>query len=302
MDTNWLEDLRVLSETLNFSRAAERRNITQPAFGRRIRALEHWCGVSLFDRRGHRIALTAAGQMMLEAATDVTRRLERVRNELDQGRAAAATLTFAATHALSFSFFPTWIRSLGAAASGQPMRLLSDNMKQCEDIMLNGRAQFLLCHHHPTSPAGLSPDRFDHVMLARDLLVPVVGTRGGQPLHRLPGGRDAPVPHLSFEKSSGMGRILSRALLDRAGDLYLRPVMSSHLAIALKAMALEGRGVAWIPESLARDELGATGRLALAGSSDWHVDVGIVMFRPRDRMPDKAERFWELARASAAAG
>lgn len=300
MDTNWLEDLKVLSETLNFSRAAERRNITQPAFGRRVRALEDWCGVSLLDRRGHRIALTAAGQMMLEAAIDVTRRLERVRSDLDQEHAAAATLTFAATHALSFSFFPTWIKSLGAAASGQSMRLLSDNMKQCEDIMLNGRAQFLLCHQHPASPAGLSSDRFDHVVLARDLLIPVVATRAGQPLHRLPGARDNPVPYLSFEKSSGMGRILSGALLDRADHLYLRPVMSSHLALALKAMAIEGRGVAWIPESLARDELDATGRLALAGSGDWHVDVGIVMFRPRDRMPDKAERFWEFARASAA--
>jgi DNA-binding transcriptional LysR family regulator len=40
MELIWFEDYLALAETLNFSRAAELRNITQPAFSRRIRALE----------------------------------------------------------------------------------------------------------------------------------------------------------------------------------------------------------------------------------------------------------------------
>lgn len=106
MDTAWLSDLRALAETLNFSRAAELRNITQPAFGRRIRALEDWSGTPLVDRSTHRLKITPAGEIMLSAAADVIQRLERAKHELDQARAASATLTFAATHALSFTFFP----------------------------------------------------------------------------------------------------------------------------------------------------------------------------------------------------
>ena len=64
MDTAWLADLRALAETLNFSRAAERRNITQPAFGRRIRSLEAWCGAELVDRSTHRLRLTSAGEII----------------------------------------------------------------------------------------------------------------------------------------------------------------------------------------------------------------------------------------------
>ncbi len=40
VELSWFEDLVALSKVLNFSRAAETRNVTQPAFSRRIRALE----------------------------------------------------------------------------------------------------------------------------------------------------------------------------------------------------------------------------------------------------------------------
>jgi len=49
VETAWLADLKALAETLNFSRAAEKRHITQPAFGRRIKSLEDWCGAELLS-------------------------------------------------------------------------------------------------------------------------------------------------------------------------------------------------------------------------------------------------------------
>ena len=45
MDFRWLEDALILIEERNLSRAAARRNVTQPAFSRRIRALEDWVGI-----------------------------------------------------------------------------------------------------------------------------------------------------------------------------------------------------------------------------------------------------------------
>src|SRR5262249_32392474 len=152
----------------NFSRAAEMRNVTQPAFGRRIRSLEDWCGSVLVDRTTHRLRLTPAGEIMLGAATDILRRLERVQRDLHQERAATATLTFASTHALSFIFFPHWIQGLGPGASTVPIRLLSDSMNECEKIMREGMAQFLLCHYHPNSKIELSQEEFRHIELATD--------------------------------------------------------------------------------------------------------------------------------------
>ena len=44
----------------------------------------------------------------------------------------------------------------------------------------------------------------------------------------------------------------------------LQPVFTAHLASVLKSMALEGRGLAWLPQSLVREDLDA-GRLEVVG-------------------------------------
>ena len=295
METAWLADLQALAETLNFSRAAEKRHITQPAFGRRIKSLEDWCGADLVDRSTHRLKLTPAGEAMLEAANDIAARLERASRDLAQMRAATSTVTFAATHALSFIFFPGWIQGLGHEASTMPIRLLSDNMNECERIMTEGRAQFLLCHDHQNSRIRLDRNAYRHVELATDRLIPVSGRdRNGRALHSISEASDRAVPHLAFEETSGMGRILSSALSSGTRPLHLSTVFTSHLAMALKALAMEGKGVAWIPESLATDEMGPAGRLTSSGSTDWAIDVKIVLIRPRARMTDIAENFWSL--------
>ncbi len=53
MHVEWLSDFLSLPNSRNFSTAAHTRNITQPAFSRRIQSLEHWVGVPLIDQSGY---------------------------------------------------------------------------------------------------------------------------------------------------------------------------------------------------------------------------------------------------------
>ena len=50
MNFKLVEDFLSLATSQNFSRSAEERNVTQPAFSRRIQQLEVWVGVPLVDR------------------------------------------------------------------------------------------------------------------------------------------------------------------------------------------------------------------------------------------------------------
>ena len=74
MSSRPVDDFLVLAETGNFSRAAQARHVTQPAFSRRVRALEEWLGVSLFDRSTHPVTLTETGQWFKAVATEIRRR------------------------------------------------------------------------------------------------------------------------------------------------------------------------------------------------------------------------------------
>ena len=59
IETKWLYDFLTLEACRHFSQAAEERNISQPAFSRRIKALESAVGVLLFDRTTSPLQLTA---------------------------------------------------------------------------------------------------------------------------------------------------------------------------------------------------------------------------------------------------
>lgn len=290
MEFTWLEDFLALAESGNFSRAAERRNLTQPAFSRRIHALEAWVGAGLFDREARPVALTEAGERFRPAAEEALRALDRGRAEArEAGEAAAATLRFAATHALSLTFLPAWLRDLEAASPLGPVRLLADSMDSCERALLAGQVHFLLCHHHPLAPAHLDPEACPFQVLGSDWLVPLcVPGPDGAPRFPLEGPQ--PTPHLAYGPESGMGRIFAAAV----PSVALEPVFTSRVATVLVTAALDGRGTAWLPASLVEAHREA-GRLVRAGGPAWDVPMEIRIHRAR-HLGAGARRFWERIR------
>jgi DNA-binding transcriptional LysR family regulator len=297
MNLSWLEDFQALAESGNFSRAAEQRHMTQPAFGRRIKALEEWLGTPLFDRSGHPVTLTEAGQWLRGTAQQV---LERTARLPEEARAiadgSASTLRFAATHALSLSFLPAWLRSLEARTAVGPIQLISDVAAHCEAQLQHGRVQFLLCHAHDQAPSALEPADFVSCEVGRDELLPVSSADGaGRARHGLDGAASR-VPMLAYSAESGLGRVLRAlhgAALEAAGT---EVVFTAHLATVLRSLALESRGVAFLPASLVQDDL-ASGRLALAGGTHWRIPLSIRLFRRRTALAPVAEQFWVAANA-----
>lgn len=73
MEIKWLEDFVTLADTSSFSRAAELRNVTQPAFSRRIKQLENWLGATLISRATMPAELTPAGRNFLPVAQESIR-------------------------------------------------------------------------------------------------------------------------------------------------------------------------------------------------------------------------------------
>ncbi|WP_414064299.1 LysR family transcriptional regulator [Rahnella inusitata] len=79
MELKWFEDFLSVSHCYSFTRAASERNITQSALSRRIRQLEEWLGVVLFDRKTYPIRLTPEGEEFLHVAHATVFSMTRLR-------------------------------------------------------------------------------------------------------------------------------------------------------------------------------------------------------------------------------
>jgi DNA-binding transcriptional LysR family regulator len=292
MNFSWLEDFSALATTGNFSRAAEERHMTQPAFGRRVRALEEWIGTELFDRSSQPVRLTEAGHWFQGIANDLRVQVARVPGEARIiAEASSHSLRFAATHALSFTFMPGWLRSFEAHTMAGTMHLESDVLARCEALMEHSKVQFVVCHAHPDAPGRLESGGFPSIQIGADNLVPVtVVDSSGQPLHTLQAGK-MPVSLLGYSVESGLGRILRGTRFEAMENVSTQTVFTAHLASVLRTMVLEGRGAAWLPQTLIQDDL-ATGRVVEAAVPALRVPLEIRLFRSRNSMGRAAEALW----------
>jgi LysR family transcriptional regulator for metE and metH len=90
LELRHLKTLVALSETGNLSKAGRRLNLSQPAVSHHIRAVEEHYGIELFERKSDPLGLTAAGQLLMGLAYDITRRIrdgERDLARIAQGQA-----------------------------------------------------------------------------------------------------------------------------------------------------------------------------------------------------------------------
>lgn len=293
MELVWLQDFVALAECGNFSRAAAARHVTQPAFSRRIRALEEWVGVPLFNRTPHGCSLTAAGERFRQDAEQMVRQLLSLRQETrDAGGKESRTLRFAATQTLSFTFFPGWMRILGQRADFGEIQLNTGSMAACEQMLLHGQAQFLLCHRHPAVEVPLSRDDFQFLVVGHDRLIALTGVDdSGQPRWRP--GHGGEISYLGYSPDSGIGRIVESLASPQHARSTRHPVLTSHLAAALLPMVRSGDGLAWLPHSLVQAEMEA-GHLVRALSAGQDIPLEICLFRSVAPLGAAAEAFWQV--------
>lgn len=247
--------------------------MTQPAFGRRVRALEEWIGAELFDRSSQPVRLTHAGQWFQSVANDLLDQVARIPGEARAvAEAGLNSLRFAATHALSFTFVPGWLRKFESLTMLGTIQLESDVLQRCEALIEQRKVQFVMCHTHPQAPGKLHTEGYASQKVGADVLVPVSAPGAdGKPLHRLQGG-GPPVSLLTYSEESGLGRILRETRNYALEKSLTNTVFTAHLASVLRTMALDGRGMAWLPQNLVIEDMKA-GTLVAAASPEWSVDL-----------------------------
>ena len=300
MDTKWLEDFVSLAETGSFSRSAELRHVTQPAFSRRIQSLEAWLGADLIDRTSYPTRLTPGGKVFYEQALEMLGQVNNARALLrGKGPATQGMIDFAVPHTLSLTFVPKWVKALEAGFGPIVARLMALNVHDAVMTIVEGGCDLLLCYHHPRQPVQIDASRYDMLVLGQETLRPYASCdRAGTPDFVLPGDLRAPLPFLSYTSNAYFGRMVDLILADAGRAPYLVKRYETDMAEGLKMMALEGHGVAFLPESAVVREV-RNRQLARAddGGTQWEVKMEIRLYRerPSAQRPGKAvvTRLWD---------
>jgi LysR family transcriptional regulator, hypochlorite-specific transcription factor HypT len=289
MELKWLEDFVSLAETHSFSRSAEMRHVTQPAFSRRIQALEAWLGTELIDRSVYPTRLTAAGQIFYEQALAMLSQFHEARTLL-RGHTAtpAATIEFAVPHTLSLTYFPRWLQRIEAKLGRIHTRLRALNVHDAVLSLVEGGCDLVMGYHHPSHPVTLDPSRYDTLTLGIESISPYSApARAGRARYTLPGTAEAPTPYLSYTPNAYLGRMTEVIVSNAPARLYLDRVYETDMAEGLKSMTLAGHGIAFLPHS-AVEEAVAQGELirldrATRGTPEgqFTLDMEIRLYRDK---------------------
>ena len=298
MQLKWLEDFVALEQTRNFSRAAELRNVTHPAFGRRIKALEAWAGTPLIERGSSPVTLTAAGNSLLENAQKTMRSLGHAREELlgVAGR-QEGVVTLATGRTLARTLVADWLVKLQPVLSqaGGEFRILTRSLSETAQLLERGDADFMLTYHHPLLAVRLNARQYSHLTLWQDWLAPVTRANAhGQGKHRFEPGK--PTAYLAYAGTLALGRLVEDHLANHPDAPELRRVVECDSADALFEYALNGLGVAWLPWSMAAGAVKA-GQLATVGDKRLEIRFEARIYRPKRRLSPLAENLWRRLEA-----
>ena len=259
METKWLEDFVSLAETRSFSRSAQLRHVTQPAFSRRIQSLEAWAGTDLVDRSSYPTRLTPAGETLYDQSLEMLQALQSTRAML-RGHSSAGQdfIEFAVPHTLAFTFFPAWVTSLRQDFGSIKSRLIALNVHDAVMRLVEGSCDLLIAYHHQSQPFQFDSTRYEMVSLGEEIVAPFSrADANGQPQFQLPGRLTAPLPYLGYAPGAYLGQVVDMMLKDAGTAMHLERVYETDMAEGLKAMALEGHGIAFLPQSAIRKELRA---------------------------------------------
>jgi DNA-binding transcriptional LysR family regulator len=267
-----LDQLRTFAEIArdgSFSRAAERRHLSQPAVSHQIRELERRVGAALFERVGKRVTLTAAGDLLLEHVSRVHEELSVAADRLRGlrgglvGRLRLGTGATAATYLLPAvleDFQNRWPRVEWRVVTGNSRdmaRAVRQNELDVAFVTL------------PVPMAGLSI-----ATLVSDELVGITAVAPGKRRRVMTPQEFKSLPLILYEPE-GTTRDIVEAWLGRA-KRRRAALFELGSVEAIKRMVRRGLGASIVPSVAVRDEVARGELSAVSLQPPLRRQLGIV--------------------------
>ena len=269
MRIDWLDDLIALLDSGGVADAARLRNVTQPAFSRRIKVLEEVLGIEIINRSvkpsGPSSILRDREPDLRKLASDQRLLLADMRQEQVSG---GRQIVIASQHAITTSMGPQIINRI-AEPNRTHIRLRSANRDECETLLIRRQADISLTYRITSEPAAALPSFLTETVIGSEMLIPVAGSASARSL--LDRFENGTLPVIGYPADVFLGSAVRRHIFPHLSDRCdIAIVTETGLSTAALQLAQSGLGVAWVPSALADPAL-ARGDLA-----DLSDDLGTV--------------------------
>lgn len=259
-----METFLTVCETMNFTKAAEALNITQPAVSQHIRWIEECYGVKLFSYSGKKMTLTGAGELLKNTALTMKHDvifLKKRLQELPEQR----SLHFGVTLTVGEYVIPEAVRRYLDAYPDTAVRMVVANTRELLKKLDGGEIDFALVEGY------FAKNEYDHLVYATEPYVAVCAP--AYPFRAQTGTIEDLIGErlVVREKGSGSRDILERYLEERNLKLSDFGSLTEIGSIdAIKALVKGGCGITFLYEAAVRREL-AEGTLKKIRLADFHV-------------------------------
>lgn len=292
MDLRQLRYLVALAEERNFTRAAARAHIAQPALSQQIRRLEDELGLPLVERTTRQVTITHAGQLLVARARRILAEVEAAEAELlgvrglERGRVTVGTMhTMGPVDvSLALAIFherhPAIELTVREHSSEELAEMLRDDELDLAFLSVTERVE--------SHGLGL------HQLVSEELvaLLPTDHRLAGRSRLRLAELEDE--EFISYREGARLRELLSSA--GREAGFQPNIKLESNESERIRRLVARGMGVAILPRS---DAVAPGAEVAVATLSDPPLSRDITLaWRQGRRHPPAVIEFLALARAT----
>ena len=258
LDTK-INSLLTVVEEGNYSKAARKLNLTQPAVSQHIRALEDSLSVKIFERIGNRLRLTEEGEAVIRYARQMRALDMNLKQELAGHISGVKTLNVGITHTMESNNIAEVLARFASERPSIRLALMTDTKEALTEKVRNFALDFAI---------------LDGTVFAPDLVIRTVDTDRLMlivaPEHPLARKSFVTTEELKKEK------LILRPPHSATSDLFTASLESSGLSIdefrvilevdniaTIKDLIRHGYGVSVLAKSACMDELGKGKIIAL---------------------------------------
>ena len=127
-----------VAKRLNFTKASEELLISQPAVTKHIKELENRFNIALFDRKGNKVMLSSAGEVLLRHTEKILEIYRQIEFDLNQfNETLQGTLHVGSSTSITQYILPPLLAKFHKIHQDIKVELLSGNSEQIEQALLN---------------------------------------------------------------------------------------------------------------------------------------------------------------------